>query len=213
LQALAKDKVAYEQVPVLDEKLARIEENSMEAAQLKKEREDLLRGARNAPKSFATQLVQRKLQERAACEGLDRLLTHSEVESLVDKCDLGDLMDPFGTSVSYIYASDENRVEEESTCFLTNRGYGKPIINFRAADLDHQWKRRILYRGNNALNVNAIEKALQKRYQHLPHGTRRLWRRAGAGGVGNKRSKAIPYPYVVGIFYREMGLQEGIHVN
>jgi hypothetical protein len=56
LQALAKDKVAYEQVPVLDEKLARIEENSMEAAQLKKEREDLLRGARNAPKSFETQL-------------------------------------------------------------------------------------------------------------------------------------------------------------
>jgi hypothetical protein len=218
-QGLEKDKLAYEKVPAINEKISRIQSapisinNAIVLAQLQQEKEDLLKNTINASKSFKNQEVQRELQKKAANDGLDRLLQHSEIESLVDECDLEALMDPFGTCVSYIYACDANRHEEEATCFLTNRGYGNAIINFRPSDLDKQWKRRILYKGNNAINVNAVEKSFQKRYQHLPQGTRRLWKRAGAGGVGNKRSKIIPYPYIVGIFYREEGLQTGMHLN
>ena len=100
-------------------------------------------------------------------------------------------MDPAGSCVSYIYACDANRdapgtSTDEAVCFLTNRGYGNAIINFKPNDLDNQWKRRILYQSNNAINCNAVEKEFQKKYHYLPQGTRRLWKRAGAGGVGNK---------------------------
>ena len=127
-------------------------------------------------------------------------------------------MDPAGSCVSYIYACDANRdapgtSTDEAVCFLTNRGYGNAIVNFKPSQLDNQWKRRILYRGNNAINCNSVEKAFQQKYHYLPQGTRRLWKRAGAGGVGNKRDKAIPYPYIVGIFYREEGLQHGMIIN
>ena len=177
--------------------------------------------------SFERQALQRQLQVEAALDGLDNLLLHSGIQAYVDDFpasferlfsfkpdfDLQHLMDPSGSCVSYIYACDANREVDEATCFLTNRGYGRPIINFKVSDLDNQWKRAILYKGNNALNVNAVEKAFQKRYDYLPQGTRRLWKRPGAGGVGNKRDKSIPYPYIVGIFYREQGLQPGMILN
>jgi hypothetical protein len=216
---LEKDKLAYEQVPVIDEQIARTQsqpdspEKSQILAQLHQERENLLNGTIAARVSFEHQALQRKLQEEAALDGLDKLLLHSEIEAIVDICDLQDSMDPSGSCVSYIYACDANREEEEATCFFTNRGYGNAIINFKVSHLDNQWKRAILYQGNNAINVNAVEKAFQKRYHYLPQGTRRLWKRPGAGGVGNKRDKSIPYPYIVGIFYREQGLQPGMILN
>jgi hypothetical protein len=101
-QGLEKDKLAYEKVPAINEQISLLQsspisiEDAVLLCQLEGERENLLKGTIHARNSFENQKLQQELQQKAANDGLDRLLQHSEIESLVNGCDLGALMDPSG---------------------------------------------------------------------------------------------------------------------
>jgi hypothetical protein len=136
---------------------------------------------------------------------LSALLQHSEIQAYVNSFDFGTMTD----GCFYIYACDKNRNDEtlpddEAIGFMRNRVYGN-AIKFTKNQLYDTQKRRVLYEGNNAINANAIEKAVPQRFE-LVEKAKRLWKVADAGGMDNKRAKTIPYPHVVGIIGRKEGL-------
>jgi hypothetical protein len=112
----------------------------------------------------------------------------------------------------YIGGTEKENFWDEGLKWATGRGYGDALIQWKKSQFDKKWKISQLYNGNNALNVNDVEKAFHLRFQQLPLG-RRLWKVAGAGGVGNKREKSKPYPGQVCILYRVEGLQDGMLIQ
>ena len=60
---------------------------------------------------------------------------------------------------------------------------------------------QLLYKSNNAQNVDDVEKAVHQAHKTLDIGTR-LWRHAGMGSCWNSKrtaTKATRYPYAVGL--------------
>ncbi|KAJ3124859.1 hypothetical protein HK100_011087 [Physocladia obscura] len=184
----ARDVIAFREVPAID--------------QITRESQRSNASVVNVNEADNIRKLRIKLQREVGNQGLNRLLRHSEIQAFGN----GHKFDSTTDGIFSIYGSFKNRSDDEGFAFLTERGYGTPIVDFEV--LDEKWKRVVLYEGNNA-----IEKLFHQLFDSLSKVSRKLWKVAGAGGVSNKRSKSIAYPYVIGMLHRVEGLQEGVVIQ
>ena len=128
---MEKDKLAYEQVPIIDEQIARLEsgpdslENIQLLNQLKQEREELLKGTINVAKSLA--LLELKRQELELVRQGNAEITpeksFSDIKNLWSTiCSQYPMNQLLTHGCFYIEFARVDRAASEAFAFLTERG-------------------------------------------------------------------------------------------